>query len=111
VECDYHPDSKRKGLVERDISMNKANRLREIRRELGIPLQGLAALASVSSATLVQIENWGYMPGSEVRERIASTLSVPQDTIWPELATQAKPNAGGLDVAKAGQEANDATSR
>lgn len=59
------------------------NNLRTIRRAKGLALWGLAARAGVSATTLSAIERWGYLPGPDVRRRIAGAMGVSAPDIWP----------------------------
>lgn len=61
------------------------NHLRTIRRTTGLALWGLAARAGVSATTLSAVERWGYLPGPDVRSRVAEALGVDVPAIWPEL--------------------------
>jgi DNA-binding XRE family transcriptional regulator len=61
-----------------------SNRLRDLRREHGLALWGLAARAGVSASTLSAIERWDYLPTPPVRQRIADALGVEASAIWPE---------------------------
>jgi lambda repressor-like predicted transcriptional regulator len=61
-----------------------ANRLRDLRREHGLALWGLAARTGVSASTLSAIERWDYMPTPPVRQRIADALGIEVSVIWPE---------------------------
>ena len=54
--------------------MLQVNRLRDIRRERGIPQQAQAVQAGVSPSLLVMIERWGYRPTAVVQSRIARVL-------------------------------------
>lgn len=76
------------------------NRLRALRHERGMPLLGLAAKSRASTATISMIERFDYVPGNELRERIALALSVPTAAIWPDLANSpipTTPEAGDKD--------------
>ena len=64
--------------------MRHENRLKDIRRQRGLAISGLATLASASSAMISAIERWGYFPQLETRKRIAQALTVDVDHIWPE---------------------------
>ena len=61
-----------------------SNRLRDLRREHGLALWGLAARTGVSASTLSAIERWDYIPTPPIRERIAEALGVDASAIWPE---------------------------
>ncbi len=60
------------------------NNLRAIRRSSALALWGLAARTGVSATTLSAIERWGYLPGPDVRRRLAEALQVDAQDIWPE---------------------------
>ena len=62
------------------------NNLRTIRRTKGLALWGLAARAGVSATTLSAVERWGYLPGADVRRRVAEALGVGAPDIWPETS-------------------------
>ena len=62
------------------------NRLRELRREHGLALWGLAARTGVSASTLSAIERWDYIPSPPVRQRIAEALGVEEQFVWPEMS-------------------------
>jgi transcriptional regulator with XRE-family HTH domain len=70
------------------ITIPNQTNLREIRRKCNISMLGLATLARTSPATLTQIERFGYMPGSDIRARIADVLSVTPGEIWPQLKSE-----------------------
>ncbi len=63
-----------------------SNNLRSIRRTKGLALWGLAARAGVSATTLSAVERWGYLPGPDVRRRVAEALGVEAPEIWPQTA-------------------------
>lgn len=58
------------------------NKLREIRQEMGITLRELAVRAGCSSATVGDIENFGYTPRPDTQEKIALALGLSPDEIW-----------------------------
>jgi transcriptional regulator with XRE-family HTH domain len=65
--------------------MQRGERLREIRRQRGLPVDVLAHMAGCSTRTLVVYEKWGIMPRRrETRERIARVLGVDPDWLFPE---------------------------
>ena len=66
------------------------NRLRELRKEQGLALWGLAARTGVSASTLSAIERWDYLPTPPVRQRIAEALGVEASAIWPEFGLAAE---------------------
>ena len=59
------------------------NNLRAIRKAQRLALWGLAARTGVSATTLSAIERWDYMPGPDVRHRIAVALGVSVADVWP----------------------------
>lgn len=61
----------------------ETNRLRDVRREQGLALWGLAARSGVSATMLSAAEKWGYVPSLGVRRRIAASLGVDVVAIWP----------------------------
>jgi transcriptional regulator with XRE-family HTH domain len=73
------------------------NRLRQLRRERGMPLLELAAKAQASTATISMIERFAHLPGIELRERLAQALGVPTTLIWPDLATPSAPATSGTE--------------
>jgi DNA-binding XRE family transcriptional regulator len=58
------------------------NKVREHRHEQGMAMAELAVKAKVSPTTLVMIERYGYIPGPEMRRRIAAALGVAEPDIW-----------------------------
>jgi len=58
-------------------------RVRGARRRLGLSQMGLARRASTTTSMLVNIEKYGYMPGSEVRARLALALRTTVAELWP----------------------------
>lgn len=64
------------------------NQLRAIRLQNRLPQLGLASKARVSPATIVQIEKWNHVPRVDVRQRIAATLGVPIEAIWPSTESR-----------------------
>jgi DNA-binding XRE family transcriptional regulator len=62
------------------------NNLKKLRRAQGLSLWGLAVGVGTSTTTLSAIEKWGYRPGVNLCERIATALGVSVIDIWPEEA-------------------------
>lgn len=62
------------------------NKLKIIRKQLGLSGQGLAVKAKLSTATVTAIERWNYVPTAATRERIAAALEVSTNEIWPNVA-------------------------
>ena len=73
------------------------NNLKTIRAEQGLALWGVAARARVSATTLSAVERWDYLPGPDVRRRVAAALGVDETTIWPETGTE---RAGSVAAAR-----------
>jgi DNA-binding XRE family transcriptional regulator len=67
------------------IKGNESNNLRKFRQDRNLSLWGLAVRARTSATTLSAIERWGYKPGVELQERIATALGVKVADIWPEV--------------------------
>jgi DNA-binding XRE family transcriptional regulator len=65
------------------------NRLRQLRRSQRVAQYGLAVRADVSPTVIGAIERYDYMPGVEVRARIARALGVAVRDIWPDRETEA----------------------
>jgi DNA-binding XRE family transcriptional regulator len=65
------------------------NRLRELRRRRQLAVWGLAARARTSPTLISAIERWGYVPGVDVRTRIAAALGVVVNDVWPDAAEDA----------------------
>jgi lambda repressor-like predicted transcriptional regulator len=66
----------------------RSSQLRTIRRKHGLSLWGLAVRARTSPGTLSAIERWGYRPGTELQQRIATALGVAVTEIWPGVEAQ-----------------------
>jgi len=65
--------------------MQRGERLRELRRQRGLPCDVVAHMAGCSTRTLIAYERWGIMPRRrETRERIARALGVDTDWLFPE---------------------------
>ncbi|GIV11782.1 MAG: hypothetical protein KatS3mg021_0064 [Fimbriimonadales bacterium] len=61
-------------------------KLRELRRRLGMPAMVLARKAGVSVQTLWLAERWGIPPRTRAaRQRIADALGVEYETLWGEV--------------------------
>jgi len=63
------------------------NRLRQLRRSQGVAQYGLAVRADVSPTVIGAIERHDYVPGAQVRARIAQALRVAERDIWPAANT------------------------
>ncbi len=63
--------------------------LRSIRTSQNLTRMGLAAAADTNMLTLQQIENYGYVPGPVIRQRIAAALGVTEAEIWPAQTQEA----------------------
>ena len=77
----------------------RTNNLREVRREHGLALWGLAARTRVSATTLSAVERWDYLPSLAVRQRIASALGVDVLAIWPGNGLDGEVRRGPEDLA------------
>jgi DNA-binding XRE family transcriptional regulator len=62
------------------------NTLRELRQDRNLSQWGLAVRAGTSATTVSAIERWGYKPGVDLRERIATALGVNVADIWGEVS-------------------------
>jgi len=60
------------------------NCLRQLRHAQGLPMYGLAVKASVSPTIISMVERFDYVPGQDVRQRIAAALAVGENDIWPK---------------------------
>jgi|GEM_PF-1681036 transcriptional regulator with XRE-family HTH domain len=66
-------------------------RVRELRKERGLPLDVLAYKARCGNRTLILLECWNLPPRRrDVRERIADALGVSYEELWGELEQQAQ---------------------
>ena len=70
------------------------NRCLAVRRRRGFSQQKLAVLASVSPATIVAIEKYGYLPGLWVRKKLARALQSSEAKIWPGLSKEGEAGRG-----------------
>ncbi len=68
--------------------MVKINRLREMRLQQKLAQQAVAVRAGTNDATIVAIERYGYLPGADLRKRIAQAVGVEESDIWPELEAE-----------------------
>lgn len=64
------------------------NKLKELRRKKGMVMRELAVLSRVDASTLSTIERYGYVPGSEIRQRIARALGLQVEDIWPDIDSE-----------------------
>jgi len=65
--------------------MQRENRLRKLRRDQGMSMQELQSKAEVSISTLTLVELYMYVPGRDVRRRLAEGLGVAEGDIWPGI--------------------------
>ncbi|MGH2676571.1 MAG: helix-turn-helix transcriptional regulator [Actinomycetota bacterium] len=63
--------------------MTNPNRVRELRGELGLSQEKLAAKADVSTGTIRAIER-GHSPRLTTAQRLAQVLGVSVDDLFPE---------------------------
>jgi len=69
--------------------MTKGERLRELRRRMGLPTDILARLARCSQRTIQVYERWGLPPRRrDTRERIARVLNVDPDWLFGEAESE-----------------------
>jgi len=66
-------------------------RLRELRRQRGLPLSVLARLARVGVQTLQNAEKWGIPLPRRSAERVAQVLGVPVEELLPEPQEVSQP--------------------
>jgi len=70
-------------ITRETLEARKPNRLRELRKQRGLPVDVLAHLAGCGARTLVNYEKWGIIPKRrETRERIAQVLGVDPDWLF-----------------------------
>jgi|YNPMSStandDraft_1061717.scaffolds.fasta_scaffold51527_1 transcriptional regulator with XRE-family HTH domain len=61
------------------------SRVRELRKKLGLPVDGLAHIAGVSQRTIILWEKYGLAPRSEKTiEKIARALGVEPDELFAD---------------------------
>ncbi|MBC7334736.1 MAG: helix-turn-helix transcriptional regulator [Clostridia bacterium] len=68
--------------------MTSGERLRTLRMERGLTQLRLAVAAGTTPSFVNLMERWGYVPGADLRRRIASVLGVQESDIWPETLLQ-----------------------
>jgi putative transcriptional regulator len=61
------------------------NRVRVLRKELGLRQEDLAKLAGVSRQTIIAIENEKYSPSLELAMSLSQLLSRPVEDIFQSL--------------------------
>lgn len=59
-------------------------RLKNLRKAHHMAQAELAVAGPVSQRLISSIENYGYLPSAEVRDRIAKVFDVDVSEIWPE---------------------------
>ncbi len=59
------------------------NRVREVRLQMGLAQQALAVRARISPGVLTMIERYHYIPGPDMRRRIAEVLGVIDAELFP----------------------------
>jgi len=68
-------------------------RVRELRKKLGLPVDGLAHIAGVSQRTIILWEKYGLAPRSEKTiEKIARALGVEPDELLEITANGSETN-------------------
>ena len=61
------------------------NQLRKWRLKLSYSQLKLSVAAGVSPAMLVAIERYGYLPGPDVRVKLANALGISEAMLWPDV--------------------------
>ncbi len=61
------------------------NMLRKIRKEQNLTQMALARRIGSTPSWLTYIERYDYLPGPDLRERIAAALGVEVVELWPDL--------------------------
>src|SRR5687768_1403386 len=77
--------------VATDINLRIARRVRQLRGELGMTLDGLAAKSDVSRSMLSLVERGESSPTAVVLERIAAGLGVSLATLFDDAGAAASP--------------------
>jgi transcriptional regulator with XRE-family HTH domain len=77
--------------ITQDINARIANRVRALRTELGMTLDGLAAKCDVSRSMISLIERGESSPTAVVLEKIAAGLAVPLATLFDDSSAPANP--------------------
>jgi DNA-binding XRE family transcriptional regulator len=72
--------------MEGNLRAGQNNKLRKLRQRQKWPQWAVAVQTRISPATLSTIERWGYKPGVELQERIATALGVDVADISPEVS-------------------------
>lgn len=68
--------------------MRSKNLLSEIRMSKKMSATELAMRADTTPSYISLIERWDYVPGPNLRRRIACALGVVESDIWPELCME-----------------------
>ena len=64
-----------------------ANTVRYWRKRLDIRQLELVSMTGISTSTLNATERYGYLPGEDVRQRLARALGISEDKLWPNLVS------------------------
>lgn len=62
------------------------NQFKIYREKAGLAQMAVAVKSKTSIATISAIEKHGYIPGPDLRARIAKVLRVSANKLWPELS-------------------------
>jgi transcriptional regulator with XRE-family HTH domain len=84
-------------LVTHDINSRIANRVRSLRTERGMTLDGLAAKSDVSRSMLSLVERGESSPTAVVLEKIATGLGVPLASLFDDGSAPANPLSRRVD--------------
>ncbi len=63
--------------------MDRSNKVREVRRKANMAMQELAVRAGMNPSSLTMIERYNYLPGPEVRGKIAKALDTAEADLFP----------------------------
>lgn len=80
-----------------DINARIARRVRELRTQLGLTLDGLASKCDVSRSMLSLVERGESSPTAVVLEKIATGLRIPLAGLFDDAGASASPISHGAD--------------
>lgn len=69
-----------------DFDLSAGERIRQLRKDRGIPLVVLAKMSRVSIVTLSGLERWGVLPRRASRLRIAQALGASEAALFEQVA-------------------------
>jgi DNA-binding XRE family transcriptional regulator len=61
------------------------NKVKHFRKVGEFSIRELSVVSGISTATIVAIERYGYLPGPDVRAKLVKVLGVSEAVIWPNL--------------------------